>query len=91
MFVVVCVCCLTPPAGKAKLLYRSPGLVAVLCIFVIILALLLVIGLTKGLTSSNSKFERLEEVPMVSLQKHSELLKENKQCYAQSYIINRAI
>uniref|UniRef100_A0A3Q2PPG7 Cell wall integrity and stress response component 4 n=1 Tax=Fundulus heteroclitus TaxID=8078 RepID=A0A3Q2PPG7_FUNHE len=43
----------------------NPGLVAVICIFSIVLGLLLVVIMVKCVTSSRSKFERLEDVPMV--------------------------
>ncbi|XP_055717942.1 mucin-2-like [Salvelinus fontinalis] len=52
-------------------LSRSPGLVAVLCIFCICLGLLLAVGITKFITSRGSKFERLEDVPMGKMNEES--------------------
>ncbi|KAM9461708.1 putative LOC729966 homolog isoform 2-T2 [Clarias gariepinus] len=46
-------------------LAKNPGLVAILCIFFIILALLCVIMIAKLISSQkSSQFERLDEVPM---------------------------
>ncbi|KAJ7993320.1 hypothetical protein DPEC_G00271200 [Dallia pectoralis] len=50
---------------------RSPGLVAVLCIFFLCLILLLVFGITKLLKMRDSKFQRLEEVPMGTMNEGS--------------------
>lgn len=62
---VVCVCCLAHVVSSVKDLSKSPGLIAVLSIFVIILGLLLIVGIAKGITTGSAKFERLDEVPMV--------------------------
>lgn len=61
---VVCVC-LARVVSSVKDLSKSPGLIAVLSIFVIILGLLLIVGIAKGITTGSAKFERLDEVPMV--------------------------
>ncbi|XP_058257182.1 uncharacterized protein LOC131360594 [Hemibagrus wyckioides] len=43
----------------------NPGLVAILCIFFIVLALVLVVGIAKIISCRrNSQFERLEDLPM---------------------------
>nr|XP_046156510.1 rho family-interacting cell polarization regulator 1-like [Oncorhynchus gorbuscha] len=52
-------------------LSRSPGLVAVLCIFCICLGLLLAVGIAKFINSRGSKFERLEDVPMGKMNEES--------------------
>lgn len=64
-FVVVCVCGSAHVVSSVKDLSNSPGLIAVLSIFIIILGLLLVVGIAKGVTTGSAKFERLDEVPMV--------------------------
>lgn len=45
----------------------NPGLIAVLCIFFITLAVLLVIVIVKVVRSRGPQFERLDDVPMVGL------------------------
>ncbi|XP_046906284.1 spore coat protein SP65-like [Hypomesus transpacificus] len=52
-------------------LSRNPGLVAVLCIFCIVLGLLVVVALTKVISSKRNKFERLEDVPMGKMNEES--------------------
>lgn len=49
--------------GKSDLA-ENPGLVAVLCIFCIVLALALVVATVKCVRSPRASFERLEDVPM---------------------------
>ncbi|KAI1891849.1 hypothetical protein AGOR_G00147970 [Albula goreensis] len=52
-------------------LARNPGLVAVLCIFFIVLALLLVVAIAKAISSRRPKFEKLEDVPMNKMNEES--------------------
>lgn len=51
--------------GKSDL-EESPGLVAILCIFIIVVTLVLVVATVRCIRSPRSNFERLEDVPMVS-------------------------
>ncbi|XP_020335352.2 putative LOC729966 homolog isoform X2 [Oncorhynchus kisutch] len=52
-------------------LSRSPGLVAVLCIFCICLGLLLAVGIAKLITPRGSTFQRLEDVPLGKINEES--------------------
>ncbi|KAK6320505.1 hypothetical protein J4Q44_G00096120 [Coregonus suidteri] len=52
-------------------LSRSPGLVAVLCIFCICLGLMLAVGIAKLITSRGSTFQRLEDVPLGKINEES--------------------
>lgn len=52
-------------------LSRNPGLVAVLCIFCIVLGLLAVVTIAKVISSRRNKFERLEDVPMGKMNEES--------------------
>lgn len=45
----------------------NPGLVAVLCIFCIVVAVIVVVVIVKAVRSRSPHFERLDDVPMVSL------------------------
>ncbi|KAF5910037.1 cell wall protein DAN4-like isoform X2 [Clarias magur] len=55
----------TASSNKGDSLAKNPGLVAILCIFFIILALLCVVMIAKLISSQkSSRFERLDEVPM---------------------------
>ncbi|XP_053369629.1 uncharacterized protein LOC128543280 isoform X1 [Clarias gariepinus] len=55
----------TASSNTGDSLAKNPGLVAILCIFFIILALLCVIMIAKLISSQkSSQFERLDEVPM---------------------------
>ncbi len=45
----------------------NPGLVAVLCIFGIVVAVVVVVVIVKAVRSRRPQFERLDDVPMVSL------------------------
>uniref|UniRef100_A0A3Q3DVM0 Uncharacterized LOC109518978 n=1 Tax=Hippocampus comes TaxID=109280 RepID=A0A3Q3DVM0_HIPCM len=54
--------------GKEDL-RTNPGLVAIITIFCIILALVLIVATVKCIRSPRSDFERLEDVPMVSLKR----------------------
>lgn len=45
----------------------NPGLIAVLCIFFITVAILLVIVIVKVVRARRPQFERLDDVPMVGL------------------------
>ncbi|XP_023255401.1 mucin-7-like [Seriola lalandi dorsalis] len=56
--------------GKGDLA-TNPGLVAIICIFCIILGLVLVVASVKCVRSSRSNFERLDDVPMGKVNEHS--------------------
>ncbi len=45
----------------------NPGLVAVLCIFCIVVAVVVVVVILKAVRFRRPQFERLDDVPMVSL------------------------
>lgn len=45
----------------------NPGLIAVLCIFSIVVAIVVVVVIVKAVRSRSPQFERLNDVPMVSL------------------------
>lgn len=45
----------------------NPGLIAVLCIFSIVVAVIVVVVIVKAVRSRSPQFERLDDVPMVSL------------------------
>lgn len=55
-----------PHEWKKGDLVANPGLVAVLCIFCVVLFLVLVVAVVKCAQSPRSNFERLDDVPMVS-------------------------
>lgn len=52
-------------------LAANPGLVAILCIFCIVLALVLVVATVKCIRSPRSNFERLDDVPMSKVNEES--------------------
>ncbi|KAL7854538.1 hypothetical protein SRHO_G00167280 [Serrasalmus rhombeus] len=57
---------------EGKSLPMSPGVVAVLCIFFIVLALVLVVVIAKVITSYRKpKFERLDDLPMSKMSEDS--------------------
>ncbi|XP_035508685.1 mucin-3B-like [Morone saxatilis] len=56
--------------GKGDLA-ANPGLVAILCIFCIVLALVLVVVTVKCIRSPRSNFERLDDVPMGKMSEES--------------------
>lgn len=60
----------SPDWGKDDLAV-NPGLVAVLCIFCIVIALLLVVVIVKCTRSPRSNFERLEDLPMGKMTEES--------------------
>ncbi|XP_017268876.1 mucin-22-like [Kryptolebias marmoratus] len=61
---------LSANSGKNDLM-RNPGLVAIICIFSIILALMIVVVTVKCIQSPKSNFERLEDVPMGKVNEES--------------------
>ncbi|XP_062280261.1 protein CIST1-like [Scomber scombrus] len=60
-----------PIEWKKGDLAANPGLVAVLCIFCIVLFLVLVVAVVKCAQSPRSNFERLEDVPMGKMNEES--------------------
>ncbi|XP_072516949.1 uncharacterized homolog isoform X2 [Salminus brasiliensis] len=59
-------------ASQGNSLARNPGLVAVLCIFFIVLALVLVVVIAKVITTCRKpKFERLDDLPMSKMREDS--------------------
>ncbi|XP_030584014.1 putative LOC729966 homolog isoform X2 [Archocentrus centrarchus] len=67
------------PSGSGKDdLASNPGLVAIICIFCVVLTLVLVVVVVKCIRSSSSKFERLEDMPMGSVNEESPFAKYSK-------------
>ncbi|KAJ8374745.1 hypothetical protein SKAU_G00053250 [Synaphobranchus kaupii] len=57
--------------GTITDLASNPGLVAVLCIFFIVLALLVAVAIAKSLSSRRPQFEKLDDVQMDKMNEES--------------------